>query len=98
MGSAPTPTTRPVQHPALGPVHYNIQTTAWLDNTSPTGTTNPHANPLGLGYDLGHQHSAFVTMCDPNVYGACAMDGAANVQWWLIPLSQVGADVVCPTA
>ena len=63
-----------------GPGQYNIQTTAWLDKTSPTLTTNPHANPLGLGYDLGHQHSAFVTMCDPNASGACAMDGAANVQ------------------
>jgi len=59
---------------------YNIQTTGWMDNTSPTGTTNPHANPLGLGYDLRHRHSAFVAMCDLNVYGACAMDGAANVQ------------------
>src|SRR5580704_15818400 len=26
-----------------GPQQYNIQTTAWLDKTSPTGTTNPHA-------------------------------------------------------
>src|SRR5271166_2544889 len=63
-----------------GPGQYNIQTTGWLDKTSPTGTTNPHANPLGLGYDLRHRHSAFVAMCDLNVYGACAMDGAANVQ------------------
>jgi len=63
-----------------GPGQYNIQTTGWLDKTSPTGTTNPHANPLGLGYDLRHRHSAFVAMCDLNVYGACAMDGAANEQ------------------
>ena len=63
-----------------GPGQYNIQTTGWMDKTSPTGTTNPHANPLGLGYDLRHKHSAFVAMCDLNVYGACAMDGAANVQ------------------
>jgi phospholipase C len=54
---------------------YNIQTTAWLDKTSPTGTTNPHANPLGLGYDMAHAHSTFVQMCDLNA-GACAMDGA----------------------
>jgi phospholipase C len=59
---------------------YNIQTTAWLDKTSATGTTNPHANPLGLGYDLGHNHSNFVAMCDLNASGACAMDGAALVK------------------
>jgi phospholipase C len=58
---------------------YNIQTTAWFDKTSPTGTTNPHANPLGLGYDMSHRHSAFVAMCDLK-NGVCAMDGAANVQ------------------
>ena len=57
---------------------YNIQTTGWLDNTSPTGTTNPHANPLGLGYDMAHIHSAFLAMCDLK-NGACAMDGAAAV-------------------
>ena len=75
QGLCTTPTacsTRP------GPLQYNIQTTAWLDKTSPTGTTNPHANPLGLGYDMEHSHAAFVAMCDPN-NGVCAMDGAANV-------------------
>ena len=35
---------------------------------------------LGLGYDLYHNHAAFVRMCDLNKFGACAMDGAANVQ------------------
>ena len=62
-----------------GPQQYNIQTTAWLDNTSPTGTTNPTAVQFGLGYDLSHAHSAFVAMCDLNGFGACAMDGAAHV-------------------
>jgi phospholipase C len=61
-----------------GPLQYNIQTTGWLDKTSPTGTTTPHANPFGLGYDMSHNHTAFVTMCDPN-NGVCAMDGAAKV-------------------
>jgi hypothetical protein len=65
-----------LQHQAR-PLQYNIQTTAWLDKTSPTGTTTPHANPLGLGYDMGHNHASFVAMCDPN-NGVCAMDGAAN--------------------
>jgi hypothetical protein len=77
QGLCTTPTacsTRP------GPAQYNIQTTAWLDKTSSTGTTNPHANPLGLGYDLRHRHSAFVDMCDLDASGACAMDGAANVR------------------
>jgi phospholipase C len=62
-----------------GPGQYNILTTAWLDKTSKTGTTNPHANPLGLGYDMSHVHSAFLAMCDMNASGACAMDGAAHV-------------------
>ena len=57
---------------------YNIQTTAWLDKTSPTGTTPPHPVSLGLGYDLGHNHASFVAMCDLQ-NGACAMDGAAKV-------------------
>jgi hypothetical protein len=62
-----------------GPGQYNIQTTAWFDKTSPTGTTNPTAVPLGLGYTLYHSHAAFVNMCDLNASGACAMDGAAGV-------------------
>ncbi len=63
-----------------GPGQYNIQTTAWLDNTSPAGTTNPTAVSFGLGYDLLHEHSTFVAMCDLNASGACAMDGAARVK------------------
>jgi hypothetical protein len=62
-----------------GPGQYNIQTTGWLDKTSPTGFTNPHANPFGLGYDLEHVHAGFLAMCDMNASGACAMDGAARV-------------------
>jgi phospholipase C len=62
-----------------GPGQYNIQTTRWLDKTSPTRTTNPHKVRLGVGYSLGHVHSAFVAMCDKNASGACAMDGAALV-------------------
>jgi phospholipase C len=61
-----------------GPGQYNIQTSAWLDKTSPTRTTPPHAVPLGVGYDLSHVQAAFRTMCDRKS-GACAMDGAANV-------------------
>jgi phospholipase C len=55
-------------------LQYNIQTTGWLDKTSPTGTTNPYPYPLSLGYDISHKHSAFVGMCDRNASGACAMD------------------------
>jgi phospholipase C len=59
---------------------YNIQTTAWLDKTSRTHTTNPTAVPFGLKYDVLHRHSAFVQMCDLNkTTGACGMDGAALV-------------------
>src|SRR5271166_3323615 len=77
QGLCTTPTACSTQP---GPAQYNIQTTAWLDNTSPTGTTNPHANPLGLGYDLWHAHSASVTMCHLDASGACKMDGAARVK------------------
>ena len=59
---------------------YDIQTSAWLDKTSNTGTTNPATVPFGLGYDLSHKHAGFIAMCDLNGNGACAMDGAANVK------------------
>ncbi len=77
QGLCTTPTACSTQP---GPGQYNIQTAAWLDKTSPTGTTNPTAVPFGLGYDLSHAHSAFVTECDLNMYGACAMDGAAHAK------------------
>src|SRR5256885_12522216 len=63
--------------PASG--QYNIQTSAWLDETSPTGTTDPHSVPLGIGYDLGHFHKAFLNMCDMNG-GSCALDWAGFVR------------------
>jgi phospholipase C len=62
-----------------GSGQYDIQTSAWLDKTSATGTTDPHPIPLGVGYDIGHKHNAFLKMCDFNGSGACAMDGADNV-------------------
>ena len=61
-----------------GPGQYNIQTKGWLDNTSLTGTTDPHPVRLSLDYDPGHAHSDFLTQCDLK-NGSCAMDGAANV-------------------
>ncbi len=84
QGLCTTPTacsTRP------GPGQYNIQTTAWLDKT---GTTNPKAVPFGLGYDMLHAHSAFVTECDLNASGACLMDGFAHEE--CLPRAQK-----CPT-
>jgi len=62
-----------------GPGQYNIQTSGWSDNTSKTGKTDPHSTPFGVGYDMGHTHSAFVAMCDLNASNACLMDGAAHV-------------------
>ena len=53
-----------------GAGQYNIQTSAWLDKTSNTGTTDPTAVPLGIGYDLGHKHKSFLTLCDLNGNGA----------------------------
>ena len=60
-----------------GAGQYDIQTSAWLDKTSTSGTTDPTAVAFGLGYDLSHKHWAFVTICDLRG-GACAMDSAAN--------------------
>ena len=57
---------------------YDIQTTGWFDKTAPGGRTNPHAIPLGVGYDISHRHSAWVLMCDRNSSGVCKMDGAAR--------------------
>src|SRR4051812_13269838 len=45
------------------PGQYDIQTSAWLDDTASGGTTDPHPIPLGIGYDLGHKHNAFLNMC-----------------------------------
>ncbi len=56
---------------------YNIQTTNWLDKTSPTGVTQPVPGPLANTFDLGHDHPPFLTNCDLNSAGACLMDGAA---------------------
>jgi phospholipase C len=78
----PTPTNPTPCSIQPGPGQYNIETPSvgWLDKTSKTGTTTPHADPFGLGYDVGHGHRDFVEMCDMNASGACAMDGAALVR------------------
>ena len=58
---------------------YNIQTSNWLDNTSATGVWQPIAEPLANGYDLGHNHPPFTTICDLNTAtNVCRMDGAAG--------------------
>ncbi|HZW05468.1 MAG TPA: alkaline phosphatase family protein [Candidatus Nitrosotalea sp.] len=59
---------------------YDIQTSDWLDNTSPTGTTQPGPVALAAKYDLDHSHKAFTQMCDLNFEGACQMDAAAKVK------------------
>ena len=57
---------------------YNIQTTNWLDKTSPTGVTQPKPVALAGKYDLGHYHGAFVDMCDvDSTTGTCRNDGTA---------------------
>ena len=59
---------------------YDIQTANWLDNTSPTGVTQPGTVSLANEYDLNHAHNAFTGMCDlDSSTGACKMDGAASV-------------------
>ena len=59
---------------------YNIQTSNWLDKTSPGGVIQPLTIPLANTYDLSHAHSAWVAQCDLNSSGVCAMDGAAGVR------------------
>jgi phospholipase C len=63
---------------APSPTQYNIQTTNWLDKTSPLGVTTPTPIALANKYDLSHAHAAFVKMCDLTL-GACKMDGAALI-------------------
>jgi phospholipase C len=59
---------------------YNIQTSNWLDYTSPSGVTQPSPVELTSKYDLNHTHPAFVTMCDADPStGACLNDGAAGI-------------------
>lgn len=59
---------------------YNIQTSNWLDKTSPGGVIQPGTVLLANAYDLSHAHSAWVTQCDLNpTTNSCQMDGAAGV-------------------
>jgi len=63
---------------------YNIQTSNWLDKSSPGGTIQPTSVPLANLYDLSHAHSAFLAMCDPQTMPpaltpACVMDGATGI-------------------
>jgi len=59
---------------------YNIQTSNWLDRSSPAGVIQPAPVALANKYDLSHAHSAFVAQCDQEALtGACRMDGAASV-------------------
>ncbi|MBV8572991.1 MAG: hypothetical protein JO319_20405 [Acidobacteriaceae bacterium] len=63
-----------------GDSKYDIQTNAWLDERSPTGTTEPTPIPLANGYDLDHSNAAFTAMCDADPFtGFCLMDGAGAV-------------------
>jgi hypothetical protein len=64
---------------APGVGQYDIKTSNWLDKTAPGGLRQPVPVPFGIGYDLNHEHNAFVAMCDRNAAGMCAMDGAAGI-------------------
>ena len=63
---------------------YNIQTSNWLDKTSPGGTIQPGTVKLNNKYDLDHSHNGWLAMCDLTPVGApipgiCKMDGADGV-------------------
>jgi phospholipase C len=58
---------------------YNIATSDWLDKTSPSGVTQPVAGSLIGTFDMDHNHSGFVALCDVNTAtGICRMDGQAG--------------------
>jgi phospholipase C len=61
---------------------YNIQTSNWLDASSPTGMWQPTAVPFANGYDINHNHANWKLECDLNILvnpPVCRMDGAAKV-------------------
>ena len=60
------------------PGQYNIQTSNWLDDSSPGGTIQPTPIPLANNYDLDHSHTAWKGMCHL-VGGVCKMDEAYRV-------------------
>ena len=70
---------------------YNIQTSNWLDKSSPGGVIQPLTVFLANTYDLSHAHSAWVKQCDLNTSGACAMDGASRIT------CTTHAGATCPT-
>ena len=56
---------------------YNIQTSNWLNASSPSGVTQPVAKPLNNGYDLDHSHGGWKNQCDGGASPTlCKMDGA----------------------
>jgi phospholipase C len=59
---------------------YDIQTTNWLDNSSPGGFTQPSPVPLATLWGPRHAHRYFAIMCDANpMTHVCAMDGANGI-------------------
>jgi len=63
---------------------YNIQTSNWLDKTSPGGVIQPGTVKLNNKYDLDHSHTGWMNMCDLSpasavAPGVCLMDGADGV-------------------
>ena len=75
--SSPFGTSSSCSSPPVGS-QYDILTSNWLDNTSPTGVTQPSPVELANNYDPVHTHAAFTTTCDINSDGVCRMDGAAG--------------------
>ncbi len=66
--------------PTPSNTQYNIQTANWLDETSPTGVTQPTGVALANYYSVGHGHVAWKKQCDLNTIvnpPQCRMDGAA---------------------
>jgi phospholipase C len=79
FGSAASCSTTPMAS------QYNVQTSNWLDKTSPGGIIQPGIVKLNNKYDLDHSHTGWLAMCDLTPVGApipgiCKMDGADGVK------------------
>lgn len=61
------------------PGKYNIQLNNWKDKYGVGGVIQPTGENLGTGYDVGHMHQDWVSLCDlSTLSNSCQMDGAAD--------------------
>jgi phospholipase C len=55
---------------------YDIQTSNWLNKKSKTGVTQPIPSSIITTFDMDHDHSGYLNLCDfSSAKGVCLMDG-----------------------